>query len=566
MSQVMEDNLRKIQHLLKVGNADQAMKEAKMLIKEAPEDASGYLCLSYVYFYGFNDNDNASKYIEEALKLEYLNEQVLSVGLDIFCVQNKYKRVRELAEIGIKNYPENGKFNFYMGEAVRCFEPIKNSLVYFEKAIVLEPENEIYVGKYAYILFTSFPKRQEEALKAEQRALNLNPENTTNLVLFATAATYQGNFKKARMLAEVAMRLDPYNKDAYKIYKKTIGTKNRFCDFTAKFAHVLGLPISKFCSLFTFVYFKNKNIYYLLYFLSSFVWGILPIYLIGWYASSIYILLFGMYFIFFKIQEKIYKEVGLGTPFDAKDNLRRNQITNEQEISKMARIVDKVKPTTVSTNKLSPEEHMEIQSYSNIEYPRYNTWYICLLIILSLILVLRVGKFYTPYHKEHKNNVPNISEEQLKSYTPYHKEDKNAAPNINEEQRNSLIISKDKIQKQDELDLIYMISSVLGSLETSDFSENSLRQFITDSYVPVVMEKAGQPSIQKLRSEYLARIYKEGTKVYILTESDNSTSIIEMSEEKINHIYGEDWDKSEQEIKTYHELLYKFKMEGVQQE
>ncbi|MGG3523838.1 hypothetical protein ABES33_29580 [Bacillus pseudomycoides] len=562
----MEDNLRKIQHLLKVGNADQAMKEAKMLIKEAPEDASGYLCLSYVYFYGFNDNDNASKYVEEALKLEYLDEQVLSVGLDIFCVQNKYKRVRELAEIGIKNYPENGKFSFYMGEAVRCFEPIKNSLVYFEKAIVLEPENEIYVGKYAYILFTSFPKRQEEALKAEQRALNLNPENTTNLVLFATAATYQGNFKKARMLAEVAMRLDPYNKDAYKIYKKTIGTKNRFCDFTAKFAHVLGLPISKFCSLFTFVYFKNKNIYYLLYFLSSFVLGILPIYLIGWYASSIYILLFGMYFIFFKIQEKIYKEVGLGTPFDAKDNLRRNQITNEQEISKMARIVDKVKPTTVSTNKLSPEEHMEIQSYSNIEYPRYNTWYICLLIILSLILVLRVGKFYTPYHKEHKNNVPNISEEQLKSYTPYHKEDKNAAPNINEEQRNSLIISKDKIQKQDELDLIYMISSVLGSLETSDFSENSLRQFITDSYVPVVMEKAGQPSIQKLISEYLARIYKEGTKVYVLTKSDNSTSIIEMSEEKINHIYGENWDKSEQEIKTYHELLYKFKMEGVQQE
>lgn len=564
MSLVMEDNLRKIQHLLKVGNADQAMKEAEMLIKGAAEDASAYLCLSYVYFYGFNDNDNASKYIEKALKLEYLNEQVLSVGLDIFCAQNKYKRVRELAEIGLKNYPENGKFNFYMGEAVRCFEPIKNSLVYFEKAIALEPENEIYVGKYAYILFTSFPKRQEEALKAEQRALNLNPENTINLVLFATAATYQGNFKKARMLAEVAMRLDPYNKDAYLIYKKTIGTKNGFCDFSVRFAHVLGLPISKFCSLFTFVYFKNKNLYYSLYFLSSFVLGMLPIYLIGWYASSIYIILFGMYFISSKIQEKIYKEVGLGTPFDAKDNLRSNQNTKEQEISKMERKVDKVKPTTGSTNKLSPEEHMEIQSYSNIEYPRYNTWYICLLIILSLLLILRVGKFYNPYHKEHKNNVPNISEEQLKSYKPY--QDENAVPNIHEEKRSSLIISKDKIQKQEELDLIYMISSALGSLETSDFSENSLRQFITDSYVPIVMEKAGQQSIQKLRSEYLARIYKEGTKVYVLTKSDDSTSIIEMSEEKINHIYGENWNKSEHEINTYHELLDKFKMEGVQKE
>ncbi|WP_242220113.1 hypothetical protein [Bacillus cereus group sp. BfR-BA-01380] len=613
----MEDNLRRIQYLLKVGDVDRAMKEAEMLIKEDPEAASGYLCLSYVHFYGFSDNDHASKYLEEALKLDHVNEQVLSVGLDIFCGQSNYKRVRELAEIGMKNYPENGKYYFYMGEVVRCFEPIKNSLVYFEKAMELGPENEIYVGKYAYILFASFPKRQEEALQAEQRALDLNPENTTNLVLFAVAATYKGNFKKARMLAEVAMRLDPNNKDAYMIYKKTIGTKNKFCDFTARFAHVLGLPISKFCSLFTFVYFKNKNIYYLLYFLSSFVWAILPIYLIGWYASSIYIVFLGMYFISSNIQQKIYKEVGLGTSFDVKDNLRRNQITKEQETSKTTHTVEKVEPTTIVTKELSQEkiesqltskeavsekqpieevatqpqlsskEHKEIQSYSNIEYPRYNKWYICLLIILSLTLVLRVGNVYTPYHKKDKNTESNIGEEQRKSYTPYHKKDKNtesnigeeqrksytpyhkknknAEPNINEEQRKSFIISKDKIPKEEELDLIGKISSALCSLETSDFSENSLRQFVTNNYVPVMMEKAGQPSIQKLRSEYLARVYKEGTKAYLLMKSDDSTFILEMSEGKINRIYGESWDNSEQEIKTYNELLHKFIVQGMQQ-
>ncbi|WP_139207728.1 hypothetical protein [Bacillus sp. 103mf] len=591
----MEDNLRRIQYLLKAGDADRAMKEAEMLIKEDPEDASGYLCLSYVYFYGFGDNDNASKYLEEALKLDYLNEQVLSVGLEIFYGQNNYKRVRELAEIGMKNYPENGKCYFYMGEAVRCFEPVKNSLVYFEKAMELDPENEIYVGNYAYILFTSFPKRQEEALQAEQRALDLDPENTTNLVLFAVAATYKGNFKKARMLAEVAVRLDPNNKDAYTIYKKTVGTKNKFCDFTARVAHVLGLPISKFCSLFTFVYFKNKNIYYFLYFLSSFGWGILPIYLIGWYAGSVYIVFLVMYFISSNIQQKIYKEVGLGTSFDAKDNLRRNQITKEQETSKMAHTVEKVEPTTIATKELSPEEiesqltskeamsekqpteevamqpqlsseeHKEIQSYSNIEYPRYNKWYICLLIILSLTLVLRVGNVYNPYHKEDKNMEPNIGEEQKKSYTSYHKKNKNAEPNINEEQRKSFIISKDKIPKEEELDLIGKISSALCSLETSDFSENSLRQFVTDNYVPVMMEKVGQPSIQKLRSEHLARVYKEGTKAYLLMKSDDSTFIIEMLEGKINRIYGENWDNSEQEIKTYNELLHNFIVQSMQQ-
>ncbi|WP_255260268.1 tetratricopeptide repeat protein [Bacillus cereus] len=544
----MEDNLRKIQRLLKGGDVDQAKKEAEMLINGEPEAASANLCLSYVYFYGLNDNENASKYIAKALQLEYLNEEVLSVGLDIFCAQNNYKKVRELAEVGLKNYPENGKFNFFMGEAVRCFEPVKNSLVYLEKAIALEPENEIYLGKYAYILYTSYPKKQEGA---ERQALKLNSENTINLVLFATAATYQGNFKKARMFAEVAMRLDPYNKDAYSIYKKTIGTKNKFCNFTAKFAHVIGLPVSKFCSLFTFIYFKNKNLYYFLYFLSSFVWGILPIYLIGWYASPIYILFFGMHFISSKIQEKIHREVGLIKAVDKKNTLRSNQNTREQEILKRE-------------YKLLPEERIEIQSYSNIEYPRYNIWYICLLIVLSLLLVLRVGNFYSPYHKVYKNNVPNNHEEQPQSYKPY--QDENVVPNNHEEKRSSLIISKDKLQKQEELDLIYMTSSTLGLLETSDFSEKSLRQFITDSYVPTVMEKAGQQSIQNLRSEYLVRIYKEGTNVYVLMKTDGSISIIEISQGEINHIYGENWDKSEQEINTYHELIDKFKREGVQLE
>ncbi|MCX2824323.1 hypothetical protein [Bacillus pseudomycoides] len=80
------------------------------------------------------------------------------------------------------------------------------------------------------------------------------------------------------------------------------------------------------------------------------------------------------------------------------------------------------------------------------------------------------------------------------------------------------------------------------------------------------MEKAGQPSIQKLKSENLARIYKEGTNTYLLVKSDDSTFILEISEKKINRIYGENWDNSEQEIKIYHELLNKFKMESVQQE
>ncbi|MBD5799243.1 hypothetical protein BHU24_26885 [Bacillus pseudomycoides] len=162
--------------------------------------------------------------------------------------------------------------------------------------------------------------------------------------------------------------------------------------------------------------------------------------------------------------------------------------------------------------------------------------------------------------------MPSNSEEERKDYNFNLKEDKNAVPNNSEEEWKSIVVSKDKISKEEKMEQIYLASSTLYLLETSDFSENSLRQFVMDNYVSVVMEKAGQPSIQKLKSENLARIYKEGTNTYLLVKSDDSTFILEISEKKINRIYGENWDNSEQEIKIYHELLNKFKMESVQQE
>ncbi|PFM00167.1 hypothetical protein COJ40_31125, partial [Bacillus cereus] len=91
-------------------------------------------------------------YIEEALKLDHLNEFVLLAGLDIFTAQSNFTRLREIAEIGIRNYPEEGPYYFYMSEAVMHLEGMKNVLVYLEKAMELDPENETYVGRYAYIL------------------------------------------------------------------------------------------------------------------------------------------------------------------------------------------------------------------------------------------------------------------------------------------------------------------------------------------------------------------------------------------------------------------------------
>ncbi|MFD3445739.1 tetratricopeptide repeat protein [Microbacteriaceae bacterium 4G12] len=575
---MMEDNTSRIIHLVKVGDVERAMQEAELLIKEDPEDVSGYLCLSYVYYFGLEDSDHGIKYLEEALKLDHENESVLALALDIFAAQNDAKKVKEITEIGIKNYPEDGKFYFYMGRAIANLENVNDSLVYYEKAMELDPENEDYVGEYAYILYRCLPKRKKDALKAEKRALELNPENTRNLVWFANVAKGQGNFKKARMLAEVAMQLDPNEKAVYEIYKETIVTKHKFCAFTAGFSHVLGQAFTKFCSLFAFLALLNRNIFVAFYILSIFGWLILPLYLAGWYAGSVYIGILVMYFISSRIKKKIYKEVGLGSSFDAKENQLKNQFKREREITNMARTVEKVEVVTTSTPKLSPEEiesqlasfwgkgtvfekqpaeevaaaaqpqlsskeHKEIQAYSNIKPPRYNKWNIYLIVVMSLTLVFRIVNYYNHQQKLHENTMPNISQED----------------------RQAIAESGNKEMKKEETKLnLYVAAITLHSLKTSDFSENSLRQIVADSYVPIVVEKAGQPGVEKLKNSRPVKGYQEGEIMYLLTQSDDSTFILEFSGKKVNHIYGENWDNREQEMKRYNELFTKMETQGIE--
>lgn len=308
---MMEGNFRKIQHFLKVGDANRAMKEAEILIKEDPKDAFGYFCLSYVYFYGFNDNDNASKYLAEALKLDRLNEQ----------------------------------------------EPV----------------------------IVSTTKFSPEEIESQ---------------------------------------------------------------------------------------------------LASF-----------WSKGAVF---------------------------------------EKQPIEEVA---------AAEQPQLSSKEHKEIQSHSKGESSWYKKWQTYLIITLSITCVYRAGKVYNLYHKSDGNTMPNVSQEERKAVVEF----------------------ADEKMKKDQMNLsVYMAASMLHSLKTSDFSENSLRQIVADQYVPIVMEKAGQPSVEKLKNSHPAKIYKEGTNTYLSVKSDDSTFILEMEGKNINHIYGENWDNSEQEMQRYHELLNQLETQGVE--
>ncbi|PGZ97137.1 hypothetical protein COE51_15260 [Bacillus pseudomycoides] len=177
-----------------------------------------------------------------------------------------------------------------------------------------------------------------------------------------------------------------------------------------------------------------------------------------------------------------------------------------------------------------------------IKSARYNKWYIYVLITMSLTLVYRAGKLYYIHQKTKGTTMPNISQED----------------------RKAVVESGDKEFKKEQTNLsVYTAAFTLHSLKTSDFSENSLRQIVADPYVPVVMEKAGQPSVEKLKNSNPAKIYKEGENTYLsVRNDDNSTFILEMLGKTVNHIYGENWDNSEQEMQRYHELLNKLETQG----
>ncbi len=379
------------------------------------------------------------------------------------------------------------------------------------------------------------------------------------------------------MLAETAIRLEPNHEGAYKIYRDTIGTKNKYCAFMASFTYTFWNAFSKFCKIFSFASKRNLTLHYILVILSLLGWIILPVYLTGWYAGSVYIVIFMMYIISSIIKGRIHKEVGLGTPFDAEYNVKRNKIIRNREISNMESTVKKGEATTIPAAKLSKEEleaqlegfwskgtvyegqqevaavvqeptlssaeHKKIQSYSDIESPKYSKWYICLIVVLSISFIFKVGKLYNLNHTNAVNTTPQMSQE---------------TKDIIVEQQDKAL--KDKKESFDKLEVV----TVLYVLRKGDWNGSTIEGAIEKSYVPVMLEKVGQPAGEKLKKATPIKIYKEDTRTYVLLQNGDSSFIIEITARKLTHIYGESWNNAQEEMQKYEELLGKIESQGVE--
>lgn len=119
---------------------------------------------------------------------------------------------------------------------------------------------------------------------------------------------------------------------------------------------------------------------------------------------------------------------------------------------------------------------------------------------------------------------------------------------------------KDKKESFDKLEVV----TVLYVLRKGDWNGSTIEGAIEKSYVPVMLDKVGQPAGEKLKKATPMKIYKEDTRTYVLLQNGDSSFIIEITARKLTHIYGESWNNAQEEMQKYEELLGKIESQGVE--
>lgn len=590
------EHIRRTLQLLRVGRKEQAKDEAEMIAKEKPEEASSFLSLAYVHLYGFLDLDKANEYLDETLRLDHESDFILSSVIDVYFQLQNRNRIKELTEIGLRNHPDKAHYHYYMARILLYEGRGEQSFPYFEKAIELSPTDDEVIGEYAYVL-SFFFRNRKRALELEKLALELNPENITNLFYFADSAKEKGNFKKARMFAEVAMRLEPENEKVRDLYKSVIVTKNKFCAFTAGVSFILIKTIVTFIvRAVDKISFEKKKIFYPLLFIVSLSLFLCSIYYTGWYAGSFYLGLLIMYTISGKIKKKIYKQIGFTDKWEEELTKRKNQQVRKQELTKMKEKVDKEAEYTITSPKLSkdnfeaqladfwqtgvkfelqskaspaelntvvqakteadpesasesasesaaavrpkltPEEHKQVQTYSEIKPPRYSLFFLCILISISAVLVYR--------YSELQHSSSTSIDQGLK--TAIH--ESNQKEQAKQQEKTNLLLAKFSFHK----------------LKTRMMNQESIEEVVEENYAHIVMKKAGTQEMNKLLTSSITKGYKEDSYSYLLvTSKDGSSYILKVKGQVIHHIYGEAWSDGKEDKEVFHDLLKTMETSGL---
>ena len=223
------------QHISK-GEIDLSRSLAESLIQDDPEDFSGYVLLAYHYGM-LGQKEDAYEWVHEALKRAPADDYALMHVINILHNLLAYgQECRELIETGMRTYPENPFYHSMYAKHIHGTD-LEGALVSSREAVRLKPYDDAYLGDYAIYLYIA--RKFDEAEKYEQLSLQENPENINNLVNFAWMAYQLRKFKKAQILINEAMRLQPESEFVRRYYEKILPSENGLIRMLLNLNHVI---------------------------------------------------------------------------------------------------------------------------------------------------------------------------------------------------------------------------------------------------------------------------------------------------------------------------------------
>lgn len=561
-----------IKSYIQNGEMDQSRKQAEDVIRNQPEDYPGYVLMAY-HYYLLKQPDDVVIWINEALRRAPEDEDVLTLAVMIYDdLQIEESKRKELIEIGLRLFPQSHELHAQY--ALLRSITREQGLAALQEAIRLSPQNEEYLRYYSFAMLNI--GNMEEAEKYERLALQANPENTDNLLEFAWAAYERKKYKKAQMLIEEAMRLQPNDLTIREYYKKIYPTKNEFIRAKREMLLVLQkiwvAPVHFIARLS-----KNKIP------LSLLAAIVLLLELAGSYAllgNSLFIIT-GVFFLFLFICSKIAKstlkkagfteseeaEMQKKTKAMQKTALKemRKELANHQEQPigtqaplsadeleiKLSEIwdsadIDSIKEKTVVKDAaLQPQPAIRKTETTMVWPKEYRKWPVyCVMLGIVLSSVVR----FIPSMIDDDNRPQAVSQEMTESIHVVQEQQK---------QDKDITIIKDNMPA---------VTQFIQSLKDDSLTE-TMGEFVSENYKPALQENINHPLLQQLDHAKIDKVSNQKLGLAIsyfllVNEEENVKAIVQAAGGQITHLYSETWSQSTEEKENYQKLMNQLEVDG----
>lgn len=563
-----------ISFYLKRGEIEKSRAIAEEVIRNHPDDFHGYLLMVQHYSL-LNQKDDVLHWLDEALQRNPEAEIVLEMALtmyQVFLVDDQKRK--DLIETGLQLYPHNHFFHAQHAE-INKQENSEQAIASYQEAIRLDPHNDEYLGNYAVYLYQL--GNMEEAKKYEQSSLQANPENIQMLLHFAWIAYQLRQYKKAQMLIDDAMRIDPTNKVVREYYQKIYPTKNAFIRAKTGLNHFL-IQLWKLPTRWIYRLTKEK-VHPVLIMLCVIQLELAGFYLLA--GKQLFFIIGGVYLCIFFISSMISRamlrqigftdteEVSMAKQAsmlqqsaltEMKEEIYQNnqsqstaheRLSSDELAKQLAKIwgsteIASIQQETVSgtdrivTDKTTiqepghdPNDRQSVGQKWPKEYHRWPFYVMLASVILSILI--RQG---------------------LMLSSPTQQVD-----SIPDEVRTTIQAGQHQLENQDHpnLDENREVVEEFLTLFREDDAKHRLKEFVLDSYLPVLIENQDHPFFKQVATAKISAVLQptRATPTFyflISNEIEEATAIVQTSFGMITKIYADQWHLAEDDETTYQEL------------